>query len=712
MKIKLIIACIVFFIFANQSVAQKPIDEEKVKKAVILMQKMMTDPGQMQTVAAELQALKLTGAENKEAKTRMQQQAMNQAVKIKEEVTKKGGITEKQITEFKENKDRIVPLRDDARINAVLKRNLSDAEIKNYCKAVFEAVKKEMNPSAVSHAEKLYASFKEKFPTANAIGKSAISVYLANYTQQSIYIMGKVCSQEAGDANNLNNYAALLTNHGVEQAAIPLLNYLNKKYAKSPVVLSNLSLAWLGLGDLKTAEKYADSCIRFFPGHAAQAHYAKAIVKESEGNREGAIEEMKQSIGESYSDEKAGLLRKMGGKLTASDHKKPLPADALGLSRFTFPSLPMSYEAAVNSTAEWKAFYNNLESNIKELAIKTERLRKEYDEKAVTDAKAAINFATQKKGSSYAFAANNNKNQGWLNLFQLLGNEFVKKGEKLKEENKHLIKENENRENELDTLIKKLGEKFEQDAAGQKFTDAEACKNYRDAYDQYMAINAMYQKYFNAYLDHQRKMTNELVYAGKQFMDKEYYEYYASNSKLQFLHALKSVHYKIPNYTPLLGGYGSACINVKAEPFENKGLSKFEDLHCGNKWELKLGVSEVSTDCNKITFKFDILIAEGSYTEDLFTGKMTNMTLEAGVNIGSKKVTDKLGVEVGGVGVEVGGFIEIDGTGITDYGGKGKVGLEGGDITLIGAEGKVSLKSGKSSFEVKSDMSKASISYK
>lgn len=207
-------------------------------------------------------------------------------------------------------------------------------------------------------------------------------------------------------------------------------------------------------------------------------------------------------------------------------------------------------------------------------------------------------------------------------------------------------------------------------------------------------------------------MTNELVYAGKQFMDKEYYDYYTSNAKLQFLYALQSVSFEMPNYTPVLGGYGSACINVKTNSFTNKGMANWNDLNCGNKWEMKLPGSEVSTDCNKITFKFDILIAEGSYSEDLFTGQWTNMSLEIGVGIGSKKVTDKLGVEVGGIGAEVGAFIEIDRSGITDYGGKGKVGLEGGDITLVGAEGKISLKSGKPSFEVKSDMSKASVSYK
>jgi hypothetical protein len=51
----------------NLAVAQKPIDEEKIKKAVVLMQKMMEAPGQMQTVMTEMQALNLSGAEKKSA---------------------------------------------------------------------------------------------------------------------------------------------------------------------------------------------------------------------------------------------------------------------------------------------------------------------------------------------------------------------------------------------------------------------------------------------------------------------------------------------------------------------------------------------------------------------------------------------------------------------------------------------------------------------
>ena len=710
--INILFASLLFFTHSLH--AQKTIDEEKVNKAVVLMKKMQNNPGDMQSILTEMQVLKLNSAENKEARARMQKDAINQAGEIKKQVTARGDITEKQISEFKENKDRIVPVRDDTRINAVLKRDLSDGELKNYCKAVFEAVKKEMNATAVSQAETIYAKLKAKYPSTAAMGNGAISCYLYNLTQQSIYIMGKVCSLDAGDDNNLNNFAALLTNHGVEQGAIPILNYLNRKYARSPVVLSNLSVAWMGLGDFKTAEKYADSCIRFFPGNAAQAHYVKAIVKENEGNRQSGIEEMKQSIGESYSAEKESILKKMGGKLTVFDVKKKLPADALGLSKFNFPTLPKSYEAAVNATLEWRTFYKNLESSIKDLEIKTERLKKVYDAKSTADAKAVIDFAKQKKGISYAFAFKNNTNQGWNNFYQLLDEDFVKKEEQLMKELRQITEKNSQMLDELDKKIKgELAKRFEQDALGKNFTDAEACNAYKEAYDNYMLpANTTFENFYIKYIEHKRKMTNELVYAGKQFMDKEYYDYYASNAKLQFLYALQSVSFEMPNYTPVLGGYGSACINVKTNSFTNKGLANWNDLNCGNKWEMKLPGSEVSTDCNKITFKFDILIAEGSYSEDLFTGQWTNMSLEIGVGIGSKKVTDKLGVEVGGVGAEVGAFIEIDRSGITDYGGKGKVGLEGGDITLVGAEGKISLKSGKPSFEVKSDMSKASVSYK
>jgi hypothetical protein len=723
MKKVLIIFYTLLFLFQISVFAQKPIDEEKVKKAVVLMKKMMEDPGQMQAVLVEIEALKLNSAEDKEANKRFEKELMNKASEMKEKVMITGGITEKQITEMNENKDRIVPVRDDARINAVLKRDLSDGELKDFCRAVHEAVKKVMNPAAISQAEAIYSKMKAKYPSTAAMGNGAISCYLYNLTQQSIYIMGKVCSQDAGNANNLNNYAALLTNHGVEQGAIPILNYLHRKYARSPVILSNLSAAWMGLGEFKTAEKYADSCIKFFPGNAAQAHYVKSVVKESEGNRQGAIEELKKSIGESYSSEKANLLKKMGGELNASDYKKTLPADALGLSKFGFPELPKSCEVAVNATQEWDAYNKNIEAAIEEQKNKTERLKKEFDEKSIATYNAVMNSVKQKSGkSTYAFAANNNTNRSWDSYFKSLEGEFFKKGELFEKELDRLEAINKKEIKQMDLAFADVSKRYQNVCGeGQNCPETEICRAYQEVHDQYMLrMNSQYQKYFTEYIDYQRKKTNELVYAGRQFMEKEFYEYYASLSKLQFLGALKTVHYK-KNYQiyPELGGFSKYCINVKTNPFTNNELANWNDLNCNNRWEMTLPFCGVATDCDKITFKFDVLFAEGSYSEDLFTGEWTNMTLEVGVGIGSKKVTDKLGVEIGGAEVEIVGFIEIDRSGTSDYGGKVKAAITGGEavpvvgsMSLIEAEGKISLKSGKPSFEVKSDMSKASVSYK
>jgi hypothetical protein len=310
----------------------------------------------------------------------------------------------------------------------------------------------------------------------------------------------------------------------------------------------------------------------------------------------------------------------------------------------------------------------------------------------------------------------------------LLEDEFTKKEEAFMKEARQLTEKNSKMLDELDTIVKvHLAKKFEQDAQGKNFTDAEACNAYKQAYDNYMGpANGMFERYYSSYMDHKRKMTNELLYAGKRFMDREYYEYYASNAKLQFLYALQSVSFEIPNYALGLP-YAQACINVKINPFINKGLSKWEDVHCPEPWEMSfVGGTSLSTECNKITLKLDLQIFEISGTQDMITGEWTNFTLEGGIDIGTKRVFGGAGKKVFDAGVEGGFFVEIGTSGVSgwevkDYGGKGKVsaggttgtmGNEGSSPALMEGEGKISLKSGKASFEVKALGSKTIIEYK
>ena len=673
---RILIALIIMFTVFPAIAQQNVINEEKVKNAVGLMKKMMDKPGEMQTIYAELQALKLSSAERKEAEKRMQQQAASTAAAANETAMKTGGITAKKIDSWKEDKDRIVPVRDEARINAVLRRSLTDAEIRTYCTALHQAVKAKLDPAVIRQAENIYAAYNTKSATATAKGNIAVGCFLENLPLQAIYIMGKVCSEENTDANNLNNYAALLTNYGAEQGAIPILSYLNGKYARSPVIMSNLAVAWMGLGDLKKAGSYADSCIRFFPGNASQAHYVKSVVKESEGNRDAAAAELKQSISENYSAEKESLLKKMGGKLSAQEIKKNIPADALGLSKFTFPKFPGSYDEAVSLSTEWKIFYSNINESIKEWEGKAAKLRTAFAGNAPTS------------GKTY-------ENQAWRNTYQLLNEEYAVKDEEMLAEFRKLNENHKKLEEELDATVKSLNKKYENDAQGQEFSDNEACLAYKSAYDVYMgAVNPLYEKYYASLISFMRKYTNELVYAGKHWMDNGFYEAFTADAKLKFLYALRSVSYKMPSYAPMFGGFGTVCSQQKPNPFNNKGLAKWEDVHCPPDWHVTTGPSSVSTHCNKITITADFGIGQATYSEDLLTGEWTNMTLEIGREIGTREIR---GLEVGAEG---GVFIEIDRRGISDFGVKGKLGASNG-VTGADAEAKVSLKSGTASFATK-----------
>lgn len=684
--------------------AQQPVNEEKVKKAVVLQKKMMQNPGEMMAISAELQALKLNSAEDKEVRTRMMKTANEMMTQGKQQAIQMGGVSEQQVKNKMEEASRILPAKDMARINAVLKRTLKEGEIKSFCKVVHEAVKKKLDAKLINQAETFYSTLKAKSPAAAEMGNGAISCYLTNLTQQSVYIMGRVCSEETADANTLNNYAALLTNHGVEEGALPLLNYLNRKHPQDPVVLSNIAMAWLGLGDLKKAGQYADTCIRFFPAWAHQAHYVKSIEKESTGDRQGAAEELKKSAGQVFSAEKESVLRKWGGKLSSSHHQKHLPADALGLSKFVFPSLPVTYQAHINNSEEWKAYYSELDAEIKKLEEKGRLLSKAENENSMAVAAAMIKKAGNRSG--YYFAAGNNTNLSWWNYFNEIEAEYAFKEEELRKELAELNLLSDSLTEEMYNTIK--AKDTYECGEGQTCPEAEICNIHLSAYNTYMeSINRKLEEFYGTYMHFKRKSINERVYAAKYCLDDIPYENYKNSRQSEFLRAMRSIGYKKPALTPMFGGFGPACLNTKLNPFAKKGLQRFEDIHCPPDWKLDIpGGSGVSTHCTKITLTLGFGIGSASYTEDLLTNEWTNMTLEIGKEIGSKDIIGKGEDVLVGANAGAAGYIEIDRQGITDWGVKGTAGL-GNDAVGTQGEVKISLMSGKPSFSAKAEMNGA-----
>jgi tetratricopeptide (TPR) repeat protein len=88
-----------------------------------------------------------------------------------------------------------------------------------------------------------------------------------------------------------NNLAALLTQYGYPEQAIPFLQKINKEIPGNSTVLNNLSFAWLGLGETETAYQNATASVRHNPQHP-QSRLLCGIILE----KEGKTEEAKQKI--------------------------------------------------------------------------------------------------------------------------------------------------------------------------------------------------------------------------------------------------------------------------------------------------------------------------------------------------------------------------------------------------------------------------------
>ena len=209
------------------------------------------------------------------------------------------GVTDAQLKKAIEDENRIVPQKDVARINEALATTLNNGNISAFINKTQQAVLSKLSANTKSKgAEILQEILKLKFSVVN----TAVGLWMDGKPTLALYLMGEACKAEPANDNNLNNYASFLTMCGAEQMALPILNNLTIRYPQNSTVLNNIAQAWLGLGDIQRAEKYADSAIRIYAAHP-QANMAKCLIEESRGNIPAAIAAAKKSISEAYSTE-------------------------------------------------------------------------------------------------------------------------------------------------------------------------------------------------------------------------------------------------------------------------------------------------------------------------------------------------------------------------------------------------------------------------
>ena len=250
------------------------------------------------------------------------------------------GMSERIYTQAAQ-KEALVPTKDAARINSLPKRTLNEAELFVFVKNTHAEVEKLIPAIEITEALKIYNETKEKYTSVDVTGNAASGCWMLGHWEKALFIMGKACMDDMTNTDNLNNYAAFLCMTGAEQAAIPILQYLNELYPDNSTILNNMGQAWFGLGDLTNSKKWLDDASTHYDNHSL-ANATLFKIYQSEGNTEKAIAALKRAIKESYDPEKEHELNRLGVNLTYADLPElnyPMKQDPLHLVELinTFP---------------------------------------------------------------------------------------------------------------------------------------------------------------------------------------------------------------------------------------------------------------------------------------------------------------------------------------------------------------------------------------
>lgn len=645
------------------------------------------------------------------------------------EVNNAHGVTDRQLSRVIEAEDRLVPVKDAARINSISKTPLNPGTLPGYLSTTHNRVAGQLPAEVRTSAEAIYQLVKKETGSGQALANTAAALWMIGRIECALYISGKACSEYPADANNLCNYAALMSMTGAPQLSVPLLEYINRKFPKNSTILNNLGQAWFDLGELTKAGQYLDSAIKIYPVHP-QANYTKCFIEQSKGNKQGAIAAIKQSIKGGYTKEKEDELRKLGYKVDGTDIQWSFPKkpDPLGLERFHIPPYPRTVEQCIASAKEWTAFRQECNERIAAINRQQEAAKQifilENDRRTrqyTTLVQLAMNnpnappipdilpvFAN--KASIILKQVNADKDGGFS--YQL-----KRSMQRIKDFVDHELPPiRKQYEKAIDSLNTRESRETSEGKAVPDY-----CPTKKALTNAYLnTVNGTLEQLWSDYFNIQRRFLNEVTYWQQFQMWKDQFDLSTYGIQAEWLNMIQTPHFEsITQYT---------C-NTKEQPVTNVPLPDFDEINCQYHSELKLYVGTITTDCNRMDTKLDLKFIKLGLKEDLskesFLDQFVGCSIEvsegvdAGKDIGPFKgeVALKGGIRLefdrhglqdvvlkGSVKAEVGtdviGSVKKETDIKTSGGGVGISDLGFGDQSLeVGVKGQISIMSGKSSAE-------------
>ncbi|HQV60206.1 MAG TPA: hypothetical protein PLG08_05495 [Chitinophagaceae bacterium] len=591
------------------------------------------------------------------------------------------GISEAQLKKAYEDDNRIVPVKDVARINTALATTVSNAEMSTYINKTQQAVLSKLSSGTKIKGEEI---LQQIILLKSSVANTAVGLWMDGKPTLALYLMGAACKTDPENTNNLNNYASFLTMCGAEQMALPILNNLNKRYAQNSTILNNIAQAWLGLGDIPRAEKYADSTIRIHATHP-QANMAKCLIEESKGNIPAAIAAAKKSISEAYSNEKENKLKKLGYDLKSNDLNwdRPMPQDIMGLGKFTWPEYPMDVEQNKLLEIEWKHFKEECQQKIDELKKKQKVLEVAYEKSSTERIRLVIQASQQGQFiqpiPGYAAKAIKKLGPG---INDVNGNMSFVFTRALEPVVRAALAAGEY-EKILDKKQELLNKKYEDQIGEGRPNPLEAiCKDENAIRTEFLKnANGGIQSAYRQYLNYVSRTTSDLLYYCQYTMWPEQFELTKVNAQIAWLTQLKDQVVQFKNKS-------SWCIPIEVKPKGTDSLQNFDEVACQYVSKMNLGVFKITSSCSDLVGEFDLKGVKINVKDNVETGKYSGTAI-VGISesVGPMALKGKATISA---------LVKWDNTGFTDIGAVAGVAVKAGPVTITGLDVKATVNSGVS----------------
>ncbi len=192
--------------------------------------------------------------------------------------------------EFTSNQ-RLVPQKDIAKLNALPKKKLIQADISGYATNLYNKLLAKGNASEIAIAKKIIV----QSPKANDISGAAMLAMLQGHSQAAMALSMKAVQLNPANPNYQNTMASLLTQYGYPEQALPVLQKLRNDFPNNSTVLNNLAHAWLGLGEIDSAKSIIKKAGGLNPYHPGSKE-TEGVIEETTGDPEKAAQEYETSM--------------------------------------------------------------------------------------------------------------------------------------------------------------------------------------------------------------------------------------------------------------------------------------------------------------------------------------------------------------------------------------------------------------------------------